>query len=272
MGPRSDIQSFDFRTLRDVYADHPDLATVALWGDDPVFAGNASTGESGDGTNLQPEGNEPNTRWLAGLYWPYRVTADANPFRVQTSGGFEGMAITADGKDLRPMLEKPEIGAAQNQTPVFDFNLKTGGYTSDRWWYPYSPEGVSVGDYQLFDDKFGIAIERDNTQGDLKGFKALEQIKFGKPGTVLKKTEAADLMEIKDKAGISLPSFPGDIGLGNPFAFPFQTIEDVVFLDKKTVLVINDNNFPFSIGRHPGSGKPDDDEFVVLKLPQAINK
>jgi glycerophosphoryl diester phosphodiesterase len=272
MGPRSDVQSFDFRTLRDVYADHPDLATVALWGDDPVFAGNASTGESGDGTNLQPEGNEANTRWLAGLYWPYRHTADENPFRVQTSGGFEGMAITADGKDLRPMLEKPEIGAPATQTPVFDFNLKTGGYTSDRWWYPYDPTGVSVGDYQLFDDKFGIAIERDNSQGDLNGFKALEQVKFGKPGTVLKKTEAADLMHINDKAQISLPSLPGDIGLGKVFAFPFQTIEDVVFLDKKTVLVINDNNFPFSIGRHPGSSKPDDNELIVLKLPQAINR
>ena len=89
---------------------------------------------------------------------------------------------------------------------------------------------------------------------------------------MLKKTEAADLMHIKDKAGISLPSFPGDVGLGNPFAFPFQTIEDVVLLDKRTVLVINDNNFPFSIGRHPGSGKPDDDEFIVLKLPRAINR
>ena len=78
-------------------------------------------------------------------------------------------------------------------------------------------------------------------------------------------------MNISDPKQISLPSLPGDIGLGNPFAFPFQTIEDVVFLDKKTVLVINDNNFPFSIGRHPGSGKPDDNEFIVLKLPQAVN-
>ncbi|WP_051324678.1 esterase-like activity of phytase family protein [Candidatus Solirubrobacter pratensis] len=272
MAARSDIQSFDFDTLRDTYQDHPDLATVALWGDDPVFAGNASTGESGDGTNLQPEGKESNTRWLAGLYWPYRHTADENPFRVQTSGGFEGMAITADGKDLRPMLEKPEAGATQNRSPVFDFNLKTEGYTRARWWYPYDPTGVSVGDYQLFDGKYGLAIERDNSQGDLNGFKALEQVKFGKPGTVLSKTEAADLMHIDDRSGISLPALPGDVGLGHPFAFPFQTIEDVVFLDNRTVLVINDNNFPFSIGRHPGSGKPDDDEFIVLELPQAIGK
>jgi glycerophosphoryl diester phosphodiesterase len=271
MAGRSDIQSFDFSTLRDTYKDHPDLATVALWGDDPVFAG-SSAAESGDGTNLQPQGSEPNTRWLAGLYWPYRRTADDNPFRVQTSGGFEGMAITPNGKTLLPMLEKPEVGAPKDKTQVFAFDIKSGGYTGERWFYPYDPAGVSVGDYQLLDAKHGLAIERDNSQADLHGFKALEQVTFGAPGTTLAKTESADLMNINDPKQISLPALPGDVGLGNPFAFPFQTIEDVVFLDKKTVLVINDNNFPFSIGRHPGSGKPDDSEFIVLKLPQAINR
>jgi glycerophosphoryl diester phosphodiesterase len=58
------------------------------------------------------------------------------------------------------------------------------------------------------------------------------------------------------------------VGLGNPFAFPFrrsrtsafpfQTIEDLVLLDRRHVVVLNDNNFPFSVGRHKGSGAPDD--------------
>jgi glycerophosphoryl diester phosphodiesterase len=34
--------------------------------------------------------------------------------------------------------------------------------------------------------------------------------------------------------------------------------------------VTNDNNFPFSVGRHVGSGKPDDNEFIVLRLPQPV--
>jgi glycerophosphoryl diester phosphodiesterase len=262
MAPRSDIQSFDFDTLRDTYRDHPDLATVALWGDDPV--------PGGDGTNLQPQGAEAGTRWLAGLYWPYRQTADANPFRVQTSGGFEGMAIAPNGRTLLPMLEKPEVGAPADRTQVFAFDLKSEGYTGERWFYPYDPTGVSVGDYQLLDAKHGLAIERDNSQGDLHGFKALEQVTFGAPGTTLAKTESANLMDIKDPRRISLPALPGDVGLGNPFAFPFQTIEDVLFLDRRTVLVINDNNFPFSVGRHVGSGKPDDSEFIVLRLPRPV--
>jgi glycerophosphoryl diester phosphodiesterase len=122
----------------------------------------------------------------------------------------------------------------------------------------------------LFDAKHGLAIERDNTQGDLNGFKALEQVSFGAPGTTLGKTGAADLMHIEDPRQISLPAQPGDVGLGNPFAFPFQTIEDLVFLDRRTVLVINDDNFPFSVGRHTGSGQPDDNELVVLRLPQPV--
>ena len=41
-------------------------------------------------------------------------------------------------------------------------------------------------------------------------------------------------------------------------------------LDANTLLVIDDNNFPFSVGRHKGSGKPDDNEFVLIKLPEAL--
>src|SRR5262249_43943911 len=48
MQDRADVQSFDFRTLRIVHREFPNLQTVALFGDDPVQGG-------GDGTNLQPE-------------------------------------------------------------------------------------------------------------------------------------------------------------------------------------------------------------------------
>jgi glycerophosphoryl diester phosphodiesterase len=77
-------------------------------------------------------------------------------------------------------------------------------------------------------------------------------------------------VNIADPAGISLPAAPGDAGLGNPFAFPFVTIEDVVILDRRHVVVLNDNNFPFSVGRHVGSGAPDDSEFIVLRLARPI--
>jgi glycerophosphoryl diester phosphodiesterase len=90
MADRADVQSFDWRTLRVVVREFPDLLTVELVGDFPVFADPAIPA-SDDGTNLQPQDGEPTTRWLAGLFWPYRQTTAANPFRAQTSGGLAGM-------------------------------------------------------------------------------------------------------------------------------------------------------------------------------------
>jgi glycerophosphoryl diester phosphodiesterase len=113
-------------------------------------------------------------------------------------------------------------------------------------------------------------IERDNTQGDLGGFKALERVTLGAPGTTMAKSQAADLLDIADPNGISLPAQPRDVSLGDPFAFPFQTIEDIVIESDRDVTVLNHNNFPFSVGRHKGSGAPDDDELIRLRLPQPL--
>jgi glycerophosphoryl diester phosphodiesterase len=241
-----------------------ELGEVAEERDGPSIAG------SDDGANLQPQGSERNTRWLAGLYWPYRQTAAENPLRVQTSGGFEGMAITPDGKTLIPMLEKPVAGQPTTRTQAFAFDVATGSYTGARWFYPYDPKGVSIGDFQLADRTHGLVIERDNTQGDLGGFKALERITLGAPGTTMAKSEAADLLDIADPHGISPPGQPGDVGIGDPFAFPFQTIEDIVIEGDRDVTVLNDNNFPFSVGRHKGRGAPDDDELIRLRLAQPL--
>jgi glycerophosphoryl diester phosphodiesterase len=34
--------------------------------------------------------------------------------------------------------------------------------------------------------------------------------------------------------------------------------------------VLNDNNFPFSVGRHVGSGKPDGNEFIRVRLDRPL--
>jgi len=33
---------------------------------------------------------------------------------------------------------------------------------------------------------------------------------------------------------------------------------------------LDDNNFPFSLGRHAGAGKPDDNEFIIIELDQLL--
>ncbi len=49
---------------------------------------------------------------------------------------------------------------------------------------------------------------------------------------------------------------------------PFVTIEDVLVIDQNTILVANDNNYPFSIGR---PGAIDNNEIVVLTIDQPLN-
>ena len=79
-----------------------------------------------------------------------------------------------------------------------------------------------------------------------------------------------DLLRISDPHRISEPGQAGDVGIGRNFAFPFQTIEDILFFDRKHIGVLNDNNFPFSVGRHVGSGQPDDEEFIIIKLDRPL--
>ncbi len=62
-------------------------------------------------------------------------------------------------------------------------------------------------------------------------------------------------------------------GDGDFFRFPFNTIESVHPVDASTLIVADDNNFPFSNGRsransvdRTGPLAPDDNEFILIRL------
>lgn len=270
MADRADIQSFDFRTLLRVHEKHPQLRTVFLFGDFPLYADPNLAG-SDDGTNLQPEGTA-NTPWLAGLSWPYRSTPLDRPFRVLPSGGFESLGLSRDGTRLYPMLEKPLVGGEAGTLLIYEFDLVRRRYTGVRHRYQLEAKGESVGDFILFDEGRGLAIERDNTQGRLDAHKAIYELRFNGDGQPVTKRLAVDLLRIEDPFRLARTGLAGDVGLGEDFAFPFVTIEDVVFFDPTHLGVINDNNFPFSIGRHVGAGTPDDTEFIRIQLDQELGR
>lgn len=265
MEQRADIQSFDFRSLILVQEKFPKIRTVYLFGDFPIFNGP----DTDDGTNLQDE-NGRNTPWLAGLYWPYRVTVAEQPFRAERSGGFEGMAISPNGRRLYPLLERPLAGDDAKTLLIHEFDITHRQYTGKQFKYPLDARGTNIGDFILTDNKQGLVIERDGTQGDLQGFKQIFRITLNGDGAAVEKTPLVNLMNLKDPFGISQPVLPGDIGTGANFAFPFVTIEDVVIIDRKTIGVINDNNYPFSVGRHVGSKQPDDSEFILIELDEKL--
>lgn len=266
MEARADIQSFDFRTLLRVQEKFPAIRTVYLFGDFPIYPDPANTD---DGTNMQDE-NGKNTPWMAGLYWPYRSTATSNPFRAKKSGGFEGMALSSDGSKLYPLLEQPLTGHDDKTLLISEFDIASRKYTGKTFKYKLDAKGTNIGDFILFNAEEGIIIERDNSTGDLTGFKKLFKIKLGKAGDYVEKTELVNLMDIKDPKGISGTASNGDIGLGGVFAMPFVTIEDVVVIDENTLGVLNDNNYPFSVGRHMGTKLPDDNEFMLITLPSPL--
>jgi hypothetical protein len=110
-------------------------------------------------------------------------------------------------------------------------------------------------------------IERDNLQGAPALFKKLYLVDFRAVDDdgFLVKREIADLLHIKP-GGVPLDAKPGDVGLGSEFAFPFQTIEDVLPLSSDRLLVLNDNNFPFSNGRNPAQADPN--EAIVIRVPR----
>ncbi|WAS90880.1 esterase-like activity of phytase family protein [Nannocystis punicea] len=248
---RAWVQSFDVRTLLQVQERAPAIGAVFLLA---------------DGVNL-PVGSAGPSPWLAGLGWPHGVTARTQPLRVATSGGFEGMALRSSPPALLPMLEKPVAGAPAGEVWIHEYDLSQRTYTDRRWVHRLEPRAVAAADFQLDGEGRGFVIERDDSEGELGGFKAIRELSLGAPGATTGAVTRIDLLAIADPHGLA-PAVPGDVGVGEGrFAMPFVTIESLVLLPREQVLVANDNNFPFSVGRHRGDGRPDDEEFVVLQIP-----
>jgi hypothetical protein len=202
------------------------------------------------------------------------VQAPENPFlsgppNLPSSGGFEGMAMAPDGKTLYPMLEKAVTGDDPQLRRINEFDLRSEQYTAMRWWYRLDPGSVSIGDFTQLDEHRFVVIERDNGQGTSAHVKRIYEVDLrdvGSDGTLTKKL-VVDLMDIADPSRISEPGRPGDVGLGSTFSFPYVTIEDVLPLDRERLLVINDNNYPFSTGRNPAL--PDYNDFIVVRISPA---
>jgi len=55
------------------------------------------------------------------------------------------------------------------------------------------------------------------------------------------------------------------------FAFPYQCIEAIVRLDDRRIGVMDDNNYPFGLGRHLGTKQADDTEFIIIDIGHNLN-
>ncbi|WP_162629585.1 MULTISPECIES: esterase-like activity of phytase family protein [Acinetobacter] len=187
---------------------------------------------------------------------------------VGRSSGFEGMAISPDGKYLYPLLEKPLVNDATGRLLISQFDIQKKAYTGLYYWFVLDSKATNIGDFQLFNDKEGIIIERDASQNNLGGYKKLIRIKFNEPKQAVAREDLVDLMKIANPNGLYGTARTGDIGTGTVFAFPFETIEDVIIENATTLTVLNDNNFPGSSGRN--AKLADDNEIIQIRLPKAL--
>jgi hypothetical protein len=218
-------------------------------------------------------------------------TPGAVKFEVRRSKGFEGMAVSADGKFLYPLLEGAlwseaasgiETKDGKAYLRILEFDTTKGEYTGKSYKYALEAPTNSIGDFNLIDATSGLIIERDDSEGDsaqacLEGapkpdcfnvpakFKRIYKVDLGQADAdgFVKKVGYIDLMDIDDPQKLARQG-----GKDGKLTLPFFTIENVDVVDADRIIVGNDNNLPFSSGR--ALGKADDNELILLKVTDLL--
>ena len=233
------------------------------------------------GKVLSTEVRTPNISPTSSTATGAEVRSPQNPFLLGTetpnlgrSLGFEGMAINPRGDKLYPLLEGTVIGdndvnsTVNKNLRISEYDIKAKRYTGNNWLYQLETSGTNIGDMTAINDHEFLVIERNGSTATSPTTQAapfkkifLIDIKGVANGGFVSKTELVDLMNITD---------PHDLnGDGSTtFTFPFVTIESVLPLDPKTLLVINDNNYPGTGGRNTNS---DNTEFLKIKLDKPLD-
>ncbi|GAB4556781.1 MAG: hypothetical protein Tsb007_15510 [Rhizobacter sp.] len=162
-------------------------------------------------------------------------------------------------------LERAVAGDTAGTLRIDEFDIGSEKYTGRRFLYPLDAKGTNIGDMVALDDRRFIVLERNGgtaTTPNTVPFKKVYLIDLEDvaEGGVARKLELVDLMNLAD---------PHDLnGDGSPvFTFPYVTIENLLVLDARTLLVVNDNNFPYGGGRELAS---DNTEFLRIRLPVSL--
>ncbi|MBC7800984.1 MAG: esterase-like activity of phytase family protein [Gemmatimonadaceae bacterium] len=195
---------------------------------------------------------------------------------LPSSGGFEGFAISPDKSRIYTLLERPVTGDGTGQRRIINvydtatdaflpgfFSYRVGDPNGDN--NGIDPLGNAIGDLVAINDHEFLVIERDGNQGAASRFKRVYRIDLNiidAEGFVQKRL-VADLLNVLDPNNLG-----GNGSTGGVFTFPFTTIESIIPIDAQTILVANDNNYPFSTGRTPGV--PDDNEIVLIRLDEPL--
>ncbi len=193
----------------------------------------------------------------------------ANPYlepgekpNVPSSRGFE--ALASSGRHLYPVVE----GALADDEDVrrrwiYQFDTRRGEYTGKRWAYQTDREVNVIGDAFATGRDSMLLIERDDFEGDQSVIKRVYEIDLSRTDRdgYVRKELVVDALRIENPRGIDAGE---GYGLGETFALPVQSFETVLFVDRDTLLIGNDNNYPGNDSRVTGT--PDDTEMALVDL------
>ena len=210
-----------------------------------------------DGTLLEapyefPDGKSPGNPYLEPGETP----------NVAGSRGFEAMAST--GRYLYPVVE----GALADDDEarrrwIYQFDTRSGEYTGKRWAYQTDREVNVIGDAFATGRHSMLVIERDDFEGDQSVIKRVYEIDLSRTDRegYVRKELVVDALRIDNPRGIDAGE---GYGLGDTFSLPVQSFETVLFVDRNTLLIGNDNNYPGNDSRVTGT--PDDTEMALVDL------
>jgi hypothetical protein len=180
------------------------------------------------------------------------------------SRGFEGMAISVDGKWLYPLLEGEVEGSGPGLN-IYTFDIAGQRFVNSHanqpsFRYRLDQNASAIGDFTMFSKNGGLVIERDSNEGKKARVKKVYKVDFEQLDAegYLIKTLVADLLKIKD---------PHDLNQDGSlqFSFPFWTIEGLVVLNRTTLGIVNDNNYPLGQARDSTKTQADNSEFILIE-------
>jgi hypothetical protein len=193
------------------------------------------------------------------------VLAHADEARLPHSRGFEAMDLAGDAKTLVTILESTVTGDAPHTLRVQRYDTTAGKWLPGTLIYELDPDTSSVTDMSRIDGNRFVVVERDDQEGDAARAKRVYSIDLDHavPGKPLAKKLVIDLLSIGNSRGLAEHVAPGA-----PFRFPYLTTESIQVLDRKHVVIVNDNNYPATGGR--GVNVKDATEWIWLELQNPL--
>jgi glycerophosphoryl diester phosphodiesterase len=175
------------------------------------------------------------------------------------------MDLAGDDKTLVTILEGPVAGDPPKALRVQRFDTASGKWLPFTLIYELDADTVSVTDISRIEGNRFVVIERDDLEGDAAKAKRVYSIDLDKalPGKPLQKKLVVDLLSIGNARGLAQVALAG-----GPFRFPYLTVESIQVLDRKHIVIVNDNNFPATGGR--GVNVPDATEWIWLELQNPL--